>query len=478
MQVTETLSEGLKRGYTVTVPADDLEARRKSKLADLGKGLNLPGFRPGKVPSSVVRQRYGVAVISEVLAESVREATETMLSERGLRLAVPPKVDVLVPGLGPTEASDLEFKLELEVLPEIGMPDFSTITLERPRSEPDEATITRTLERIARSRASLEPIAEERGAASGEVLTVDFKGEIDGKPFAGGTGSKIDVEIGGTSLAPGLSEQLEGMRPGEARNATVTYPADYPVSDLRARTATFAVTASALSRRVVPTIDDELGKKLGLDGLAALKETVRKQIQEEYDNLARLRLKRALMDALAGLADFSPPESLVQAEFDGIWKRVEAEREAGRQEPEDKDKDPETLKAEYRAIAERRVRLALLLAEVGRVNGITVTEDEMTRALRAEARSYRGRESEVMEFYRRNPRAVEALRGPILEEKVIDFVLELAQVTDRTLTPEELMQEPPAEPGKAAPEEASPGPAATPEEPSGPAFASAAGSPI
>ncbi len=474
MQVTETLSEGLRRGYTVTVPADDLEARRKSKLAELGRGLNLPGFRPGKVPSSVVRQRYGAAVISEVLQESVREATDAMLTERGLRLATPPKVDVLVPGLGPTEARDLEFKVELEVLPEIRMPDFSALRFTRLKAEPDEATMTQTLERIAASSVTLEPIAEARGAAKGEVLTVDFDGKIDGKPFPGSSGSKVQVEIGGASLVPGLSEQLDGMQPGEVREAKVVFPGDYPAADLAGKEALFIVTAAALWRRVVPPIDDELGKKLGLDGLDALKETVRRQIQGEYDGVARLRLRRALMDALAGLAEFSPPQSLVDAEFDVIWKRVEAEREAGRQEPEDKEKDVETLKTEYRAIAERRVKLALMLAEVGRVNGISVTEDEMARALRAEAQRYRGRESEVMEFYRRNPRAVEALRGPILEEKVIDFVLELAEVSEQTVTVKELMQEPS---GEVASAEATPPGGETGGAGQAP-FASAEGPPI
>ncbi len=442
MQVTETLSEGLRRNYTVTVPADHLEARRKSKLAELARGLNLPGFRPGKVPSSVVRQRYGAAVITEVLQESVREATEAVLTERGLRPAVPPKVDVVAPGLGPTESRDLEFKVELEILPEISLPDFSTIRLTRFKAEPDEAVLTRTLERIAASSATLEPITEGRGVARGEVVTIDFTGEIEGKPFAGGSGSNLEVEIGSQALVPGFSEQLEGIRPGEVRTVAATFPTDYGVADLAGKEARFTVTATALARRVVPPIDDELAKKLGSEGLAALKEEVRRQIQEEYDGLARLRLKRALLDALADLAAFGPPESLVAGEFDAIWRRVEAERAEGRPDPEDAAKDTDTLKEEYRAIAERRVKLALLLAEVGRASGITVSEEDMARALRAEARRYRGRESEVMDFYRRNPRAVEAFRGPILEEKVVDYVLELAELTDRVVAPEALTEEP------------------------------------
>ncbi len=446
MQVTETLSEGLKRGYTIVVPAGDLEARRQAKLSELARGLRLPGFRPGKVPASVVRQRYGSAVIAEVLQESVSEATERVVADRGLRPAVPPKVDVVAPGLGQAESKDLEFKVELELLPEIKLPDFSAIHLTRLKAEPDEAGLAQTLERIAASSARFEPIAEERGAEKGEVLTIDFAGEVEGKPVEGGSAKEVGVEVGGPAVGPGFTDQLEGMRPGETRTVTVRYPAEdgegaFP-AELLGRDVQFTVTASALSRRVVPPVDEELAKALGFEGLDALKDGVRRRMQEEYDGLARLRLKRALLDALAAAVDFAPPEALVNAEFDAIWKRVEAEREAGRVEPEDAAKDPETLKAEYRAIAERRVKLALLLAEVGRMNGITVTEDEMARALRADAARYRGQEAQVLEFYRRNPRAAESLRGPILEDKVVDFVVELAQVSEQSVSPEELLKEP------------------------------------
>jgi trigger factor len=445
MQVTETLSEGLKRGFTIVVPASDLEARRQAKLAELARGLRLPGFRPGKVPTSVVRQRYGSAVIAEVLQESVSEATDRVVADRGLRPAVPPKVDVVAPGLEQGAAADLEFKVELELLPDIKIPDFSAIYLTRLKAEPDETAIAETLERIATSSAAFEPVTEERGAAKGEVLTTDFAGEIDGQPFSGGNGTAIDVEVGGGAVAPGFSDQLEGMRPGETRTVTVTYPADHGVAELAGKEARFQVTASKLARRVVPPVDDALAEKLGFETLDRLKDAVRQQMQQEYDGLARLRLKRALLDALAAVADFSPPEGLVSAEFDAIWKRVEAERDAGRAEPEDAAKDVETLKAEYRAIAERRVKLALLLAEVGRTNGITVSEEEVARALRADAARYRGHEAQVLDFYRRNPRAAEGLRGPILEDKVVDFVLELSHVTDQTVTPDELLKEPPAE---------------------------------
>ena len=460
MQVTETLSEGLKRGYTVVVPANDLEARRQAKLSDLARDLRLPGFRPGKVPASVVRQRYGTAVIAEVLQESVSEATEKVVSERGLRPAVPPKVDVVAPGLGPAESRDLEFKVELELMPEISMPDFATVRLTRLKAEPSDEAVGAALDRIAVSGAALEPITEERGAAKGEVLTIDFAGEVDGMPSERASAKAVEVEVGGVAVGPGFSDQLEGMRPGETRMATVAYPAEDAPPEIAGKEVRFTVTASALSRRVVPPVDDALAKTIGFEGLDALTSGVRQRMQEEYDGLTRLRLKRELLDALVGMTDFAPPEALVHAEFEAIWKRVEEERAAGRVEPEDAGKEPETLKAEYRAIAERRVKLALLLAEVGRVNGITVTEDEMARALRADAARYRGHEAQVLDFYRRNPRAMEGLRGPILEDKVIDFVLELAQVDEKTVPPEELLKEPEASPNAPAelpPMEAAPG---------------------
>jgi trigger factor len=453
MQVTETLSEGLKRAYTVVVPAADIETRRAARLANLGKTLNLPGFRPGKVPTTVVRQRYGTAVNAEVLEESVTQATQQVLTERGLRPALQPKVDVV--GLDPTggAGTDLEFKVELELLPEITLPDFGTIQLTRMKVEATPETVDKAVADIAQRNRTLEAIpAEElgdRGAARGEVLTVDYVGRIDGTEFPGGTGKDIEVEIGGTGFIPGFSEPLEGMKPGESRTTEVTFPADYGVPTLAGKAASFEVTAHALSRAVVPAADDELAKKLGFDDLAAMREMLTRRVQNEYDQLARLRLKRELLDALAEVTKFASPEGMIEQEFSQIWQRLEADRQANRLDEDDKGKDEETLKAEYRGIAERRVRLGLLLAEIGRVNSITVAQDEMTRAMRAEAMRYPGQEQNVFEFFRQNPRATDTLRGPLFEEKVIDFILELAKVEEKTVTLEELSKDPPVTAGAA-----------------------------
>ena len=455
MQVTETLSEGLRRGYSVVVPAADIESKRSKRLAQLSRELKLPGFRPGKVPANLVRQRYGGAVTAEVLEESVNDATKQMLADRGLRSASQPRVEVT----SLEEAHDLAFNVEVELLPEITLPDFSGIALTRLKAEPAAETIDKALGEIATRQRSMEPITEDRAAEAGDFLTVDFLGKIDGVPFAGGAGSDIDVELGGSGFIPGFSEQMAGMKAGDSRAIEVTFPADYQGAEVAGKSATFDITAKALKRAVLPAIDDELGKKLGFEGLDEVRRLITTQVQREYDQLSRLRIKRQLLDALAERADFPSPPSMVEAEFSQIWQRLEAERKEGRLDDDDQGKDEDTLKSEYRAIAERRVRLGLLLSEIGRANGVTVTSDEMVGAMRAEAGRYPGQEQMVLDFFRKNPQAAEGLRGPIFEEKVVDYVLALAQVTETTVTPEELARDPDA----ATAETAAPAVVAEPE---------------
>jgi trigger factor len=456
MQVTETLSDGLKRNYTVVLPVADLESRRTERLTTLGKTLRLPGFRPGKVPMPIVKQRYGTAVSAEVLEESVNEATQKVLSERGLRPAQQPKVDLVTEN--PTAlASDLEFTVMLELLPDITLPDFSTVELTRFKAEVAPEAVDTALEQIAKYNHTLEPIPPEtleargHGAASGEVLTIDYEGKIDGVPFEGGTGKDTAVEIGGSGFIPGFAEQLEGARPGETRTINVTFPESYGKAELAGKAATFDITVHQLSTQIIPPIDDDLAKKLGAEDLAAVREMVSSRQQQEYDGLSRLRLKKALLDELSKIADFPVPASIADQEFEQIWQQFEAARKAGTQDEEDKTKDEDTLRADYRAIAERRVRLGLLLAEIGRINNITVTEQELDRALYQRAMQYPGQEAQMLEFFRKYPQLSNTVRGPLLEDKVVDFVLELAKVTDTVVTPEELAKDPEAE---AAPEAA------------------------
>ncbi len=459
MQVTETLVEGLKRAYDVVVPATEIETRRTARLTDLGKNLRLPGFRPGKVPMQVVRQRFGNAVSAEVLQESVDEATRQVISDRGLRPAMQPKVNVTSVDMVGRDARDLEFRVELEVLPEIAMPDFADLGLTQLNAEVSDELVDKALAELASRNRELQDVEEDRGAAKDETLTVDFKGTVDGVEFPGGTATDMDVVVGGGGFIPGFTEQLEGMRAGETRTISVTFPAEYGVAELAGKAAEFEVTAKKLRRPLDTALDDAFGEKMGFDNLADLRQAISGRMAREYQQLSRLRLKRQLLDALATKATFTPPQSMVDAEFDQIWQRIEADRKEGRLDPEDAAKTEEDLRAEYRAIADRRVRLGLLLAEIGRSNGVTVTADEMTRAMRAEAMRYPGQETQVMEFFRKNPQLAENLRGPIFEEKVVDYVVELANVTDQTVTPEELARDPdqslPSEPPAREPDQAS-----------------------
>ncbi len=466
MQVTETLSDGLKRGFTIVVPGSEIEGKRTARLSELGRTVNLPGFRPGKVPPTVIRQRYGSAVQAEVLEESVTEATRQALADRGLRPALQPKVDVIDAAAG---TADLAFKVEFELMPEIAVPDLASLSITRLKAKPAEAAIDKTVAELFRRRRETTLVDEERGAETGELLTVDYVGRVDGEAFQGGTATGQTVEVGGEGFIPGFSAGLVGLKAGETRTLEATFPETFPDKALAGKPAAFEVTARALRRPTEAAIDDAFAEKIGFDSVADLRQAIGGQMQREYDQLSRLRIKRELLDALAAGADFAVPEGMVQAEFDQIWARVQQERQAGQADTEDRDKDEATLRAEYRAIAERRVRLGLLLAEIGRTNGITVAPDEMTRAMRAEAGRYAGRETQVMEFFRKNPQAAEGLRGPIFEEKVVDFILELAQVTDREVTPEELSAEP--EPAPA------PTPAPAPAPPSGQESGETAGTP-
>ena len=444
MQVTETLSEGLKRGFDIVVPSATLEDRRTAKLGEIGRQLKLPGFRPGKVPDRVLRQRYGTAVMADVLEESVNEATQQVLSDRGLRPATQPKVDVKTLPEAADEPKDLTFSVEVELLPDITPPDFTTISLTRLKAEPPADGIERALADIASRQKVLTPVEETRPAVAGETLTVDYTGRVDGDAFPGGAGTDVDIEVSGPNFIPGFTEQLEGMSAGETKTIDVTFPAEYGTKALAGKAAQFEIVAKALKTAALPEIDDAMAEGMGFESLEDLRSALNRQMQREFDGMARMRLKRDLLDQLSKQTDFPVPASMLESEFRQIWTRIEADQKAGKLDEEDQGKDEATLRTEYGAIAERRVRLGLLLAEIGRSQGVQVTGEEMTRAMRAEAAKYSGQETQVMEFFRKNPEAAESLRGPIYEEKVVDFILDQATVVERTVTPEELAAEPEA----------------------------------
>lgn len=443
MQVTDTLTEGLKRGFTITIPAAELAEKRDARLKEVAANLTLPGFRPGKVPVSVARQRHGDAVRAEVLEQAVSDALRAVLEERGLRPAGQPQVE-LVSGQD-DDGKDLEFKVETEILPEITVPDLSGLSLTRLKAVASDEAVDKILADVSKRQRTFETLDEVRPVVQGDVVSVDFVGKRDGVPFDGGTAEDVNVEIGGEGFIPGFAEQIEGMKPGEEKVITVTFPENYGAEELAGKEATFDIKVKELKKPVDAPIDDELAKLLGFETLDQLRDLVRKQIEGEYDQLSRLRIKRDLLDALATKTDFQAPQGMVEAEFQQIWQRVEADRKAGQLDDEDKDKDEDTLRADYRKIAERRVKLGLLLAEIGRKNAITVTQDELGRAMRAEAMRYQGQEKEVFSFFQNNPQAIESLRGPIFENKVVDYLIELAKVEDKEVTPEELSDIPPAD---------------------------------
>ncbi len=441
MQVTETLSDGLRRGFAITVPAAEIDRQAQVKLADLSKTLRLPGFRPGKVPLNLVRKRFGGSVLAEVMQSEVDRASGQVIEERGLRPAGQPRIALTgeAPKIASGEAGDLSFSLELDLLPEIAAPDLAAISLTRLRAEVEAGKVEAALQRIAVQQGTSEPI-EDRGAEAGDRLMADFTGSVGGVPFQGGNGTDVSIEVGGEGFIPGFTQQLDGMKPGDSRTIEVTFPAEYPVAELAGKPASFAIVAKALNRVVPAAIDDALAEKLAFGDLAELRAAVTTQMQRELDQMSRLRIKRELLDALAATADFPAPENLVAAEFEAIWQRVQADRAAGREDDEDRGKDEATLRAEYRAIAERRVRLGLLLSEIGRANNVQVEQSELNLALRNEAMRYPGQEQQVIEFFRKTPGAFEQLRGPIFEDKVVDFILASARVKERAVSPEALAQ--------------------------------------
>ncbi|MCC7271620.1 MAG: trigger factor [Alphaproteobacteria bacterium] len=452
MNVVETASQGLKREYKVTVPASELSAKVDGRLSEMAKEARLPGFRPGKVPLPVLRRRYGQALLGEVLQETLEKTAQQTMEERGLRPALQPKVEIQ----SFNEGADLEYTMAIEVLPEIRAQDFATIELERLKAQVDESEVDKALQRVADQHKRTEPVAEARPAAKGDVAVVDFQGFVDGKPFAGGSAEDFHLEIGSGMFIPGFEDQVVGHGPGESFDVEVTFPAEYGNRQLAGKPARFQVTIKELRAPVPAAVDDELAKQIGFPSLVELRGAARQEMEKDFSTFSRGRLKRTLLDKLAAGHDFPVPEGMVDLEFQGIWSRVEEQRKAaaagadsaagGEASAPDPDagKDDETLKAEYRAIAERRVRLGLLLAEIGRVNNIRVSEEELNRAISEEARRYPGQERRVVEFYEKNPQAVAALRAPIFEDKVVDLIVDMAKVSERTVPVEELLKDPDA----------------------------------
>jgi trigger factor len=432
MNVTETANEGLSRSWRVVVPATEIGANVDRRLTELSKTMKMPGFRPGKIPMALLKKRYGQSVMGEVLEKTVQDSSNKLLQDNDVRPALEPKIEVV----SFAEGTDLEYTMAVETLPEIEPADLTGLSLERLVAPVDDKAIDEALERIANSNKQFEPVKKARAAKKGDQLVIDFTGTVDGEARPGMDGQDYPLELGAGNFIPGFEDQLIGIKPEETRTVTVTFPADYHAAELASKEAKFEVTAKELRAPSKTKIDDEFAKTLGLEDLEALKKIAREQIEGEYGRLARLKLKRGLMDALAERHDFPVPQGMVDLEFDSIWKQVQAELTE-----EEKAKPEDEVKAEYRQIAERRVRLGLLLSEIGKRNTIQVTQEELNRGLIAEARRYPGQEREVLDAYRNNPRALDALRAPIYEDKVVDHILGGVTLTDRNVTAEELARE-------------------------------------
>ena len=445
MQVTELSAEGLKREYKVVVQAAEIEGEVAHRLEELKGRVRMPGFRPGKVPITLLRKQYGRSVMGEVLERAVNQGSQQAIAEHELRPALRPKIEVT----SFDEGADLEFTMALEVLPEVPEVDLKKVELVRPVAEVSEATLSGALDSFARSLQEYEAPAEARPSRTGDRLIIDFEGRVDGAVFQGGKADDVPLVLGSGFMLPGFEDQLTGVERGAEVTVNVEFPEGYPNPDLAGKPATFAVKVKEIAEPRPVVLDDDLAKGQGFDDLDALKTAVRERIGRDYAQLSRARVKRALLDHLAENYPFQVPAGMIDLEFEAIWKQLTEEMERTGEafaegQPEEK------LKDEYRAIAERRVRLGLILSDIGQKNQLKVEQHELNVVIAEQARRYLGQEQKVFDFFRKNPSALEHLRAPLYEDKVVDFILQLASVSERQVTAEELMAEPDTDPASEA----------------------------
>ena len=445
MQVTETTTEGLKREFRVVVAASDLSTRVNDRLTEMKDRVRINGFRPGKVPVAHLKKVYGRAVTAETIEQMVRETNAKIVTDHGLKLATDPKI-TMTEDKAEIESviegkTDLAYTVALEVVPKITLADFKSLKLEKLTTTVSDEDISDALQKVADQNRPYAAKAEGGKAESGDRVTISFTGTIDGVPFEGGTGEDVPVTIGSNTFLPGFEDQLIGIAAGESRTVNVTFPANYGSEQLAGKAAAFAVTAKTVESPGTVTIDDAFATSLGLESLEKLREAIKARIAQEYAGASRQKLKRALLDQLDTLHKFEAPPTLVEEEFKNVWNTVVADLKAQNRTFEDEGTTEEKASAEYRGIADRRVRLGLVLAEIGEKNNIKVADEEMARGLAERARQFPGQEKEVWDFYTKNPNALATVRAPIFEEKVVDFLVELAGVTEKPVTKEELYKE-------------------------------------
>ncbi|MFC0285054.1 trigger factor [Kaistia hirudinis] len=443
MQVTETLNEGLKREIQIVVPATELDSRLSARLEQLKGQVKLNGFRPGKVPTAHLRRLYGKSAMAEIVQELLNENARKTLEERGERAAVQPNFELpesedetgdILSG-----KRDLAYKMTYEVLPQFTVGEVTGIKIDRPVAEVTDEELDAEVAKLARDSSEYQP--KDGEAENGDRLTISYVGKIDGEAFEGGADENGMVQIGSGRFIPGFEEQLIGAKKGDERVLNVTFPEEYGAKQLAGKAATFDVTVKEVSAPVAVTVDDEWAKKFGIESLEKLRETIREQMQNQLNVATRTKIKRQLLDQLDERHSFELPPTMVEQEFENVWRQVTQDLERSGRSFEDEETTEEAAKADYRKIAERRVRLGLVLSEIGEQNAIQVTDEELQRALVDRIRQFPGQEKEVYDFYKSNPEALASLRAPIFEEKVVDHLLTLADITDRTVSREELFKD-------------------------------------
>ena len=453
MEVTETITEGLKREFKVVIAAAEIDSKVDERLKEIAPTLQLPGFRPGKVPATLVKKRFGQSLLGEVLEKSVNESSQQALDERGLRPATQPNIEVV----SFDEGKDLEFNLSVELMPEIEPLDYSVLKLKKLVAEANEKDIDDALSKLAEQHKGSEPISSKRASKIGDILVIDFVGSVDGEKFDGGSAEGHHLELGSNQFIPGFEEQLVGKKAGASVKVEVKFPENYSQANLSGKNAFFDTKIKEIRQSTKVKIDDDFAKLFGLEELSALRDALKTQIEQELEQTTKARLKRELLDKLEDVKPFDVPQSMSDQEYASICQAVKANEEnantsnldqQGNNNEDGEDATPvdESLsdddKKEYRQIAERRVRLALVLQEVGRLNNIEVSDEEVQRALFQEASRYPGQEKQIMELYQKNPQAMASIRAPLYEDKIVDFITEMAEVSEKKVTRDELLAEP------------------------------------
>ena len=435
MQIVETANQGLKRAYAVTIPAKDISARVDSEVKKIAPQVRMPGFRPGKVPANLVRKMHGQALHQDALNAAIRESIDQLVRDEKLRPAMQPDVSL---GEGYAEGKDVELAVALEVLPVVELPPLDGLALEKLTVPVSDAEVAEQLAKLSEGQKTFVPAKKGKKAVDGDQLIIDFLGKLDGEPFEGGTAEDTALELGAGRFIPGFEEQLVGVKAGEAKQIVVTFPADYPAKNLAGQAATFDITVKEVRVAGEAALDDGFAKSLGLESLDQLKGLLRGQLEQETAGLTRTAMKRALLDQLAAGHDFEVPPAMVEAEFEQIWAQLEAEA-VKEEDPEAARAEIESDRDEYRSIAVRRVRLGLLLSEIGQANGVQVSAQEMEMLIQQAARQYREEDRDrFIQYIRSDALAAAQLRAPLYEDKVVDFLFDKAAVTEREVTRDEL----------------------------------------